>query len=94
MSGGGDAAAPSGPQPVLLTSATGGVFTYGDAPYQASIPGLGLTVNNIVTLVPSPNGGGYLVVGGGGGTFAFPNEVYSGSLPGMGLTFVGAAPTG
>ncbi len=51
-------------------------------------------MNNTVTLVPSPNGGGYLLVGADGGTFAFPNQVYPGSLAGMGLTFVGAAPTG
>ena len=51
-------------------------------------------MSDIVTLVPSPNGGGYLLVGRDGGTFAFPNQGYPGSLAGMGLTFVGATTTG
>jgi hypothetical protein len=31
----------------------GGVFAFGDAGFVGSIPGLGITVNNIVAVVPS-----------------------------------------
>jgi hypothetical protein len=39
-------------------------------------------VDNIVGMVPSGNGKGYLLFGSDGGTFAFGDAAFVGSLPG------------
>ena len=56
-----------------LTGADGGVFAFGNAPYDGSVPGLGLRVSDIVGIAESdsPSGSGYLLVGADGGVFAF-----------------------
>ena len=59
----------------------GGIFSFGDAGFYGSIPGLGLAPAGsadpnrlnapIVGMVPSAYGGGYFMVASDGGVFAF-----------------------
>jgi len=73
-----------------LVASDGGVFTFGDASYYGSVPGLGIapagTVLSgpaltapIVGIIPSPDGRGYLLIGADGGVFAFGDATYEGS---------------
>ena len=69
---------------------------FGDATSFGDLPTLGVIVSNIVSIVPSAHGKGYLLVGSDGGMFAFGDAVMLGSLPGIGVhvnNVVGAAPT-
>ncbi len=63
----------------------GGIFSFGGAPYEGSLPGLGITVKNIVGMVPTSTGKGYWMVGSDGGVFAFGDAGFVGSLPGIGV---------
>jgi hypothetical protein len=50
-----------------------------------------------VSIVPTPDGGGYWLIGSDGGVFAFGDATSQGSLPGVGVhvnNIVGAVPTG
>ncbi len=78
-----------------LVAADGGVFAYGDAGYVGSIPGLGIAPAGstgpgthldqpIVAVVPSVDGGGYLMLASDGGVFAFGDAHFAGSCPGIG----------
>ena len=53
-----------------MTGSDGGVFGSG-APYEGSLPGVGVTVNDVVGMVATPTGRGYWLVGADGGVFAF-----------------------
>ncbi|MEU8034087.1 PKD domain-containing protein [Streptomyces sp. NPDC049099] len=73
----------------------GGVFSYGDAPFHGSLPGLGVRVSNILGMARTPTNGGYWLVGRDGGVFAFGDAPFVGSLPGLGIhidNIVGMAP--
>ena len=82
-----------------LVGSDGGVFVFSTdrgAGFYGSLPGLGITVNDIVGLVPTADGQGYFLVGRDGGVFAFGNAPYLGSLPGIGVhvnDIVGLVPT-
>jgi len=79
-----------------MTGKDGGVFAFGGAPFEGSLPGLGVTVNDIVSMAATPTGRGYWLVGADGGVFAFGNAPYLGSLPGDGTAvsdIVGIATT-
>ena len=76
--------------------ADGSVYPFGGAPNEGDLPALGVTVSNIVGLVPSPDGKGYLLVGSDGGIFAFGDATFEGSLPGLGVhvnDIVGVVPS-
>jgi len=45
-----------------LVGSDGSVYSFGDAPYFGSLPGLGLHVSDIVGLVPFSSGDGYELV--------------------------------
>lgn len=60
----------------------GGVFSYGDAHFYGSVPGLGLRVTNIMGMTRTPSGKGYWLVGRDGGVFSFGDAAFHGSLPG------------
>jgi hypothetical protein len=66
-----------------LVGSDGGVFTFGQsgAGFYGSLPGLDVSVNDIVGMAPTKDGGGYLLVGSDGGVFAFGDAKYRGSLP-------------
>ncbi len=61
----------------------GGVFSFGDATYYGSLPGLGIRVNDIVGIASTSDGRGYWLLGADGGVFAFGDATYHGSLPGV-----------
>jgi len=65
--------------------ADGGVFAFGQDPFLGSLPGLGISVSNIVGVTGTPDGNGYWLVGSDGGVFAFGNAHFYGSLPSQGV---------
>ncbi len=74
----------------------GSVFAFGGAPYEGSLPGLGVRVSNIVSLVPTADSRGYWMIGSDGGVFAFGDAGFVGSLPSLGVhvhDIVGVVPT-
>ena len=74
-----------------LAQAGGGVFSYGDATFYGSLPGLGIKpAAPIVGIASTPDGHGYWLVGADGGVFAFGDAAYYGSLPGDHITPFGA----
>ena len=42
-------------------------------------------MSNIVSVVPTPDGKGYWLIGSDGGVFAFGDATSQGSLPGLGV---------
>jgi len=69
----------------------GGIFSFGDAEFQGSVPGLGLGVPvETVLMAATPTGEGYYVLGRDGGIFSFGDAEFHGSVPGLGLTAVRA----
>ena len=79
-----------------LFGSDGGVFAFGDATYQGSVPGDNIHINNIVAAAPTPTGHGYWLFGSDGGVFAFGDATYQGSVPGDNIhinNIVAAAPT-
>jgi hypothetical protein len=74
-----------------LTQAQGGVFAYGDARFEGSLPGLGVTpAAPIVGIVSSRSQSGYWLVDSKGGVYAFGGAHFYGSLPGDHVTPYGA----
>jgi Platelet-activating factor acetylhydrolase, isoform II len=69
----------------LLAAADGGVYAFGDAAFEGSLPGLGVHVADVVAIRPTPDGAGYWLVGSDGGIFAFGDAPYPASLPGLGV---------
>ena len=72
----------------------GGVFSYGDAPFEGSAGGLALT-KPIVGMAATPDGGGYWLVASDGGVFSYGDAPFEGSAGGLALTkpIVGMAAT-
>ena len=64
-----------------LVANDGGVFAFGGAQYQGSLPGDQVHVSNVVAMVSAPDGG-YWITSSDGGVFAF-GAPYLGSLPGL-----------
>ena len=74
-----------------LAQSGGGVYSFGDAKFEGSLPGLGVVPSTpIVGMAATPDGGGYWLVASDGGVFAFGDAKFEGSLPGLGI--VPAAP--
>ncbi len=69
----------------LLCASDGGVFAYGDASFEQSLPGLGVHVGDIVGIAETPDGKGYWMAGADGGVFTFGDAKYRGSLPALGV---------
>ena len=69
-----------------LAQRDGGVYSYGDAGFSGSLPGLGaVPAAPIAGIAATSDGRGYWLVGADGGVFAFGDATYHGSLPGMGV---------
>jgi hypothetical protein len=73
----------------------GGIFAFGEAAYEGSLPHLGVTVDDIVGIAAAPAGGGYWAVAADGGVFAFGTAAFHGSIGGQPLVrpVVGMAST-
>ncbi len=72
-----------------LVGEDGGVFVFPtnqSGGFFGSLPGLGVTVHDIVGMVPSHDDRGYFLVGRDGGVFAFGDAPFLGSLPGLGVS--------
>ena len=70
-----------------LAQAGGGVYSFGNAGFYGSLPGLHITPNAPITGIAStPDGKGYWLVGADGGVFAFGDAGFYGSLPGLHIT--------
>jgi hypothetical protein len=81
-----------------LAQANGGVYSYGDAVFHGSLPGLGVSpAAPIVSITSTRDGGGYWLVAADGGVFAFGDADFAGSLPGLGISptapVIGLEPT-
>ena len=62
------------------------MFSFGNAPFLRSPPGLGVKPAHPITgIVPTGTDGGYFLVGKDGGVYAFGNAPFLGSLPGSGV---------
>jgi hypothetical protein len=80
------AATPSGGG-YWLTQAGGGVYSFGDAVFYGSMPGLGIAPTSpIVGMAATPDGNGYWLVAADGGVFSFGDARFFGSLPGLRIT--------
>jgi hypothetical protein len=61
-------------------STDGGVYTFGDAQFYGSLPGLGIApAAPVVGMTRTPDGGGYWLVGADGGVFTFGDAPFYGS---------------
>jgi hypothetical protein len=69
-----------------LVGSDGGVYSFGSAGFFGSLPGLGISTNDIVGTAADPAGTGYWLVGSDGGVFSFGSAGYFGSLPGVGIS--------
>ena len=77
-----------------LVASDGGIFSFGDATFYGSVPGLGMhpagsglsrSLNApIVGMVPTVTRHGYFMVASDGGVFAFGDAHFEGSCPGIG----------
>jgi hypothetical protein len=78
-----------------VAGSDGAVSVGGPAVAHGSLPGLGLSVGDVVGLAAAPGGGGYWEAGSDGGVFAFGSAGYDGSMGGRFLTrpIVGLAAT-
>ena len=84
-----------------LVGLDGGVFSFGDAPFYGSLPGIHVSVDDIVGIAATPDGHGYWLLGADGGVFSFGDATFFGSLPGLlgraapnPMTSIVAAPDG
>ena len=78
-----------------LVSSSGGVFSFGQAPFEGSAGALTLS-QPIVGQAAAPDGGGYWLAAKDGGIFTYGSATYWGSLPGDNVhvsDIVGIAPT-
>lgn len=76
------ATSPAASSGYWMVGSDGGVFAFGNAPYEGSLPGDHVHVDDIVGVVGTKDDGGYWMVGRDGGVFAFGDAGYVGSLPG------------
>jgi hypothetical protein len=67
-----------------LVGADGGIFAFGTDAYEGSVPGLGMSVDDVVGMATTPDGRGYWLAGADGGVFAFGDAAFYGSVPGVG----------
>jgi hypothetical protein len=62
-----------------LVGRDGGVFSFGDASFDGSVPGIPLQVNDIVGMAATRSGAGYWLVAADGGVFSFGDARFFGS---------------
>ncbi len=78
-----------------MVASDGGVFDFGTAQYQGSVPADHINISNIVGSAEVPGGGGYWLVASDGGVFTFGDAHFYGSMGGQHLNspIVGMAAT-
>jgi hypothetical protein len=72
---------------LLLAGSDGGVYAFGDAPFEGSLPGLKVTpARPVVGIAPTTDGKGYWMGGADGGVYAFGDATFPGALSGSPLS--------
>jgi hypothetical protein len=75
----GMAATPDG-QGYWLVGSDGGVFTYGDAAYDGSVPGQGISAQApVVGITTTPTGSGYWLAGANGAVYTYGDATFLGA---------------
>ena len=77
----------------FMVASDGGVFSFGDARFEGSCPGVGGCSGPAVTVMPDHSGNGYWVVTANGGVYAFGDAPFYGSGPPVAVPVVGAVAT-
>jgi len=67
-----------------IVDSDGGVFSFGDAPFQGSMGGQHLNAP-VVAMVPTPDSAGYWLAAADGGVFTFGDATFGGSMGGVEL---------
>jgi hypothetical protein len=67
-----------------LVASDGGIFSYGDAPFEGSTGSIALN-RPIVGMAATRDGGGYWLVASDGGIFSFGDALFSGSVAPLGI---------
>ena len=63
----------------FMVGADGGVFTFGDAAFEGSCPGIGGCAGAAVAVAPDASGKGYWLVTASGNVYSFGDAVYHGA---------------
>jgi hypothetical protein len=63
----------------FMVASDGGVFTFGDAKFEGSCPGIGGCAGPVVAVMPDSSGNGYWVVTQAGDVYSFGNAPYLGA---------------
>lgn len=69
-----------------IVASDGGVFSFGNAAFHGSLPGAGVSVNNIIGMSGRPQADGYWLAGSDGGVFSFGGAPFHGSMGGTALS--------
>ena len=77
----------------FMVASDGGVFSFGDARFEGSCPGIGGCSGPAVTVIPDRSGNGYWVVTANGGVYAFGDAPFYGSGPPVAVSVVDAVAT-
>ncbi len=77
----------------FMVASDGGVFSFGDARFEGSCPGIGGCSSPAVTVIPDHSGNGYWVVTTSGGVYAFGDAPFYGSGPLVAVPVVDAVAT-
>jgi hypothetical protein len=77
----------------FMVASDGGVFSFGDARFEGSCPGIGGCSGSAVTVIPDHSGNGYWVVTADGGVYAFGDAPFYGSGPPVAVPVVDAVAT-
>ena len=77
----------------FMVASDGGVFSFGDARFEGSCPGIGGCSGPAVTVIPDHSGNGYWVVTANGGVYAFGDAPFYGSGPLVAVPVVDAVAT-
>jgi hypothetical protein len=77
----------------FMVGADGGVFTFGDAKFEGSCPGIGGCVGTAVAVMPDASGQGYWIVTNVGDVYSFGDAVYHGGPGPQGSSVTAAVRT-
>jgi hypothetical protein len=77
----------------FMVAADGGVFTFGDAKFEGSCPGIGGCVGTAVAVMPDGTGKGYWIVTSSGQVYSFGDATYFGAPGPQGVPVTSAVRT-
>ena len=77
----------------FMVGADGGVFTFGDARFEGSCPGIGGCSGTAVAVMPDASGNGYWLVTNTGNVYTFGDAQYFGAPGNLGISVTSATRT-